>query len=99
MGLQAGQTSEQNKPGIKTARGSISKTEQKIGFPHPPVTLRAPQTAKNKATGPGICDAEFSGVPAGPASLWASLDHACLPFSTTSAWISTAPGGQPGVQD
>lgn len=60
MRLQAGQTSEQNKSGKQTARGSISKTEQKIGFPHSPVALGAPQTAKNKATLPGICDAGVS---------------------------------------
>lgn len=57
LGLQVRQTSEENKQGIKAAGGSISKIEQKIGFPHPPVALRAPHTAKNKATGPGICDA------------------------------------------
>lgn len=59
LGLQAWQTSEGEKSDIKTARGSISKTEQKIGFPHPPAALRAPHTAKNKARGPGICDASF----------------------------------------
>ena len=85
--------------GHKNARGSISKTEQKIGFPHPPVALGAPHMAKNKATGPGIGVARVLRSPCRASLPWASSHRPGLPFSTTSAWISTAQGRQLGGQD
>lgn len=98
LGLQAWQTSEEKKSDIKTARGSISKTEQKIGFPHPPAALRPLILLKIKQEALAFVMPAFSGVPAEPASLWASSEFPCLPLLHHSAWISTAQVGQHGVR-
>lgn len=80
LGLRARQTSEEEKSSIKTARGSISKTEQKIGFPHAPVALRALHTAQNKARGPGISDAGFLRSPCRASLVLGFLRVSLLPF-------------------
>lgn len=74
------QTSEENKSGIRTARSAVSKAEQKIGFPHPPVALGAPLTAKNKATGNAVHNARILRIPCRAGLLlWAAC---CLPGSS-----------------
>lgn len=81
LGLRARQASEGEKSSIKTAGGSISKTEQKIGFPHPPVALRARHTAQNKARGPGLSDASFLRSPCMASLVLGFLRASLLPLS------------------
>lgn len=97
LGLQARQTSEGNKPGIKTARGSISKTEQKIGFPRTPGALRAPHATKNKATGNGVYNASVLRTPC--RVRLAQLPSVPPPISTPSAMDFCSTRGQQGAQD